>query len=330
MAANPRDIPPANQSVGIDAISPWSNPYRADNRLDEEGKRSAFFDWIDRQPWFRDAMRRELTDHAITAMDPAHDNDAKMLDAAMKVCKGYPALHPIFVFGSNRSGRHGKGAAKQAEVLYGAKWGEGEGRQGQSYGLPTKDISIEALPLAEIKEHVERFIDYAREHWAEEFMLTRVGCGLAGHHDWEVGPLFAEAPANVFLPGLWEPYRSGEQAAPRIIVTGSRSVTDRAWIDDKLDRIFSSLTARPIIVSGGTRGPDLFGEAYALKNDLPIERFPGWWATERRAAGYQRNQRMSWRGSHLVAFWDGESPGTKGMIQRAREDGLKVKVVNRP
>lgn len=314
--------------IGVDAISPWHNPYRADERLDEEAKRSAFFEWFDRQPWFRDAMRRELTDRSIVAMDPAHDNDAKMLAAAMRVCKGHPALHPIFVFGSNRTGRHGRGAAKEAERLYGAEWGEGEGLQGQSYALPTKDVDIDTLSFEAIQTHAEQFIEYAQKHWDEDFMLTRVGCGLAGYEDWQIGPLFEKAPSNVFLPGLWEHYRSGDNAPARVIVAGSRSVTDKARVHAELDRILARLDRPITIVSGGARGPDLFGEAYAIANDLAIDRFPAWWSTERRAAGYQRNQRMSWRGTHLIAFWDGKSPGTKNMIKRAKDNRLKVKMVN--
>lgn len=68
----------------------------------------------------------------------------------------------IFVFGSNESGRHGKGAAKQA-LTWGAVWGQAEGLQGRTYGIPSKDKSIRrTLSITEIKSYVDRFIEYAK------------------------------------------------------------------------------------------------------------------------------------------------------------------------
>lgn len=109
----------------------------------------------------------------------------------------------IFVFGSNIAGRHGKGAAKTA-MQWGAKYGQGEGLQGRTYGLPTiaspgrnNKISVER-----IKPYVDRFIKYAKEHPELTFLVTEVGCGLAYHTVKEMAPLFKEAIQleNVHLP----------------------------------------------------------------------------------------------------------------------------------
>lgn len=107
----------------------------------------------------------------------------------------------IFVFGSNLAGIHGAGAARHALEKYGAVYGEGVGRMGQSYAIPTKDENIVTLPLARIKPHVDVFVDYAKSHPNLTFHLTRIGCGIAGY-DWDrdIGPLFpSELPANVIL-----------------------------------------------------------------------------------------------------------------------------------
>lgn len=104
----------------------------------------------------------------------------------------------IFVFGSNRSGIHGAGAAKQA-LGFGAKWGVGEGLQGQTYALPTKDRSIQTLALTAIGQHVKNFIEVAEENPDKTFLLTKVGTGLAGYK-WKkhIRPLFPkELPENV-------------------------------------------------------------------------------------------------------------------------------------
>jgi hypothetical protein len=105
----------------------------------------------------------------------------------------------IYVFGSNRAGRHGKGDALTARLRHGAIYGQGEGLQGQSYGLPTKDAFIRSLPLAEVKKSVERFLTFARAHPEMDFDVQGVGCRLAGFKPEQIAPLFAGAPENVYL-----------------------------------------------------------------------------------------------------------------------------------
>ena len=106
----------------------------------------------------------------------------------------------IFVFGSNLAGRHGKGAALFAVKNRGAIYGQGEGLQGHSYGIPTKDAKIETLPLDAIRAHVERFLAFARENPDLRFQVTAIGCGLAGYTPDEIAPLFHEAPSNCDIP----------------------------------------------------------------------------------------------------------------------------------
>ena len=103
----------------------------------------------------------------------------------------------VFVFGSNLSGRHGKGAAKTA-LGWGAKWGQAAGIQGRTYGIPTKDASIRrTLTIEEIKPFVDEFIEFAKANKKLTFLVTEIGCGLAGLKPKEVAPLFKEA-VNVF------------------------------------------------------------------------------------------------------------------------------------
>ena len=103
----------------------------------------------------------------------------------------------IFVFGSNLSGMHGGGAARIAYKKFGAIWGQGIGLQGQSYGIPTMQGGVET-----IKPYVDEFIKFAKTHPELHFLVTRVGCGIAGFKDEEIAPLFKEAldMSNVSLP----------------------------------------------------------------------------------------------------------------------------------
>lgn len=108
----------------------------------------------------------------------------------------------VFVFGSNQSGRHGLGAAKTA-LGWGAIWGQAEGMQGRTYGIPTKDRTIRrTLSITEIKPYVDRFIEFATIHPEITFLVTEIGCGLAGLKPKQVAPLFLHSIVldNVYLP----------------------------------------------------------------------------------------------------------------------------------
>lgn len=103
----------------------------------------------------------------------------------------------IFVFGSNLSGSHGGGAALLAYNRFGAIWGQGVGLQGQSYGIPTMHGGVEV-----IKPYVDEFIEFAKQHPELKFLVTKIGCGIAGFRVEEIAPLFVDAMdvQNVILP----------------------------------------------------------------------------------------------------------------------------------
>lgn len=107
---------------------------------------------------------------------------------------------PIFVFGSNLAGRHGKGAAQWARQHRGAIYGQGVGLQGRSYAIPTKDAGLKTLPLPDIERFVGEFLRFATSVSHETFQLTPVGCGLAGLKPSQIAPMFRHAPPNVILP----------------------------------------------------------------------------------------------------------------------------------
>lgn len=109
----------------------------------------------------------------------------------------------IFVFGSNRQGLHGGGAAAYARQRFGAVWGEGVGRTGQCYAIPTTDDSTE-----KIRPYVEEFIIYAKAHSELTFLVTEIGCGIAGYSVAQIAPLFAGAldMENVLLPRRFVEY----------------------------------------------------------------------------------------------------------------------------
>ena len=103
----------------------------------------------------------------------------------------------IFVFGSNLAGAHGGGAARLAYKRFGAVWGEGVGLHGQTYAIPTMQGGVET-----IKPYVDAFIRFAKAHSRLTFLVTRIGCGIAGFRDEEIAPLFTDAinVENIILP----------------------------------------------------------------------------------------------------------------------------------
>ena len=110
---------------------------------------------------------------------------------------------PIFVFGSNLAGRHGKGAALWAVKHRGAVNGVGIGEQGNAYAIPTKRTPWHTLPLSEIEAHVRAFLAYARLHPGLTFEVTPIGCGLAGYRPEQIAPMFQDAPGNCRLPDVF-------------------------------------------------------------------------------------------------------------------------------
>jgi len=107
----------------------------------------------------------------------------------------------IFVYGSNSAGYHGAGAARLANLKFGAKYGK-IGLVGQSYGLCTKDKNIKTLPLEDIRHEIAVFVSVATAHPHLEFLCTAIGTGLAGYTVEEIARLFRDfiLPPNIIFP----------------------------------------------------------------------------------------------------------------------------------
>ena len=107
----------------------------------------------------------------------------------------------VFVFGSNLQGHHGGGAARTAFEKFGAEWGVGAGPTGQCYAIPTMQGGVDT-----IRPYVDDFIEYAQAHPMNRFLVTRIGCGIAGFRDEQIAPLFVKAMfvPNITLPIEWK------------------------------------------------------------------------------------------------------------------------------
>ena len=108
----------------------------------------------------------------------------------------------IFVFGSNLQGYHGGGAARLAMNHWGAVWGQGTGLQGQTYAIPTMQGGI-----GTIRPYIDQFIKFAQNDPERTFLVTEIGCGIAGFRPADIAPLFKNA---INIPNIWLPQRFWE------------------------------------------------------------------------------------------------------------------------
>lgn len=124
-----------------------------------------------------------------------HDENTKLRISSDRI--DHLDENEIFVFGSNLAGHHGGGAARIAFLKFGAVMGQGVGLFGQTYAIPTMHGGVE-----EIKPYVDEFVEFAKAHLELKFLVTRIGCGIAGFVDDEIAPLFKDAltEQNIFLP----------------------------------------------------------------------------------------------------------------------------------
>lgn len=118
-----------------------------------------------------------------------------------------PENGEVFVFGSNLAGIHGAGAAKVAIDKFGAVWGQGQGLNGQSYAIATKDENFFTRDLELIRRDITIFVTYTSisSHADTQWFVTRVGCGLAGFRDEVIAPLFKGA-VNCSFAENWRRY----------------------------------------------------------------------------------------------------------------------------
>ena len=313
--------------VYVGRPSAYGNPWSLDTDGSRETVVAKFRDWFSRNPDFIRFVRRTLEGktlgcwcspnacHADVLAEFANDESIRIED-------------PVFVFGSNLAGINGKGAALFAQQHRGGARGVGEGRQGNSYAIPTKNAQLKSLPLEAIADSASQFLEYARANPRTYFDVTRVGCGLAVFRDEQIAPLFFDAPANCRLPLQWLRLRDPKTPA-HVIIAGSRTIEDEQFPESKVDALLAKLDVRPVIISGGARNVDQRGERYAIDRGLDFLRYPADWDRYGKSvAGMVRNQFMSWRASHVIGIWDGSSSGTAGMMKIGKTDGLAIRVLH--
>lgn len=204
----------------------------------------------------------------------------------------------VFTFGSNRRGIHGAGAARYAAQHKGARGGVGEGYfdgpRGGCYALPTKDSPSSPSAWADIENAATRFLSFTESRPDLTFIVTRLGCGLAGYSDADMAPLFQGAPSNCLLPGRWNHVLNPGLAS--VVVVSTHEPAERGFVAGKLDKIQRKFIER------GTSALHL-----VLVEDGPVDADAAAWVEDRGCvlsylAPGVLPQWAAWAGSHAVLF----------------------------
>jgi len=112
----------------------------------------------------------------------------------------------------------------------------------------------------------------------------------------------------------------------RVIIAGGRDFSDYALLKATMDKLLANITDEITVVCGQAMGADTLGEQYAKENGYAVAYYPADWKQYGKRAGYLRNEQMAQNADALAAFWNGESRGTKHMIELASKYGLKVRI----
>lgn len=115
----------------------------------------------------------------------------------------------------------------------------------------------------------------------------------------------------------------------KVIIAGGRDFGDFELLTTRCDLYLQDVVAKTKVevVCGQAKGADALGKQYAQMRGYPVKSFPADWNLHGKAAGPIRNEQMAKYANALIAFWDGESRGTKNMIDLAHANGLVVRVV---
>lgn len=232
----------------------------------------------------------------------------------------------VLVFGSGKN----EGAAKAAKKFFGAS--DKPGKAGFCYAIPVREGGRLAS-LESIEAHVRTFIEFAKSTPGIHYYLTKVACEEGEYRNDQIAPMFADAPENVTIPGLWVNIINAINRKPfvsRVVVTGPRNFRDYDFLSEKMGFYLSRLSMESVeIVSGGEAGTDEMGARYASEHGLriakphtEIERFG-------RSAGYPFcNFLWSLYATHMLVFHDDASVVVQNLVETAVKEGLRVAVVN--
>lgn len=241
------------------------------------------------------------------------------------------AGEPVFVFGSDLAGKHDFDTAAQATRLFGAEAGTPSGPTGNAYAIPCRNSERALLPIDVISNYIEPFLRHAEAQPDAQFRVARFGCGADGHSDEAMARLFARAPKNVRLPGLWLRALSADLPARLLLLDPGAHLREAAW-QERLERYLSlneplwNVPSVELVSVGTARAivaNDIAAKELGLRHRVfgPNEAFFG--ANAQSAAEFK----AIWYATHVLSISDFEQtaqPQLIRVISAATRGGLEV------
>jgi len=152
-----------------------------------------------------------------------------MAAEASHALSGVPATEPVHVFGTDQAGRHDLPGAAFAMRLHGAEVGKASGPSGNAYAIPFRGANCQLLPLKMIGTYVKDLLGYAADRPQQTFQIMRFACGQNAYEDAQVAVMFATAPRNCLLPGVWARCLDRKMPARLLLFDPTTRLKDPVW-----------------------------------------------------------------------------------------------------
>ena len=242
-----------------------------------------------------------------------------------------PAPEPIYVFGSDLSGRHDQHSAALAARLYAAETGVSNGATGNAYAIPYRNSTREILPLGVISNYVKPFFQHAQSKPQDSYQIARFGSEPGAHGDADMARLFALVPDNCQLPGLWLRVLDPRHVVRLLVFDPGAHLKDGAW-QDQLSRYLSlnaplwNASSVEMVSVGGARAI-VANDAAAKRLGLKHRIFGLNEARFGREAQTAAEARAVWYSTHFLSICDFEQtaqPQQIRMTGTATRGGLTV------
>ncbi|MGE0484219.1 MAG: hypothetical protein AB7Q81_08755 [Gammaproteobacteria bacterium] len=254
-----------------------------------------------------------------------------MAGTATKPVQGSLEHEPVFVFGTDLAGQHQGESAVMATKIFGAEPGKASGPSGHAYAVPCRNSAGELLPPQVIGNYVDSFLAYAQAHPHTLFHVARFACKANAHDDATLAPLFAKAPANCLLPGLWTARLNAKQPARLLIFDAGAHLRQESWQASLKEYLalnvpLWNVSAVEIVTVGAARtvvANDAAAKALGLKHRVfgPNEAAYG------RDAMLVAESKAIWYATHLLSILDFEQtaqPQQVRMLGAAARNGLVI------
>ncbi|GEM_PF-1402644 len=254
---------------------------------------------------------------------------------ASKTSEGGAKDEPIYVFGTDHAGQHKSESALLAVTLHGAQAGKGSGASGRAYAIPYRNSTGELLALNVIENYVAPLLELAKHNPNHQFTIARFGCEAGAYEDAVMAELFARAPRNCTLPGLWKRILDATIPVRMILFDPAANFKKTAWQRELKQHIDLNAplwgTSTVDIVSVGAPRTLAANDAAAKTLGLKHRIIGANEDRYGRNAAIAAEARAIWYSTHLLSVFDFDmtaQPSQIRIVSAATRGGLTIHQVD--